>query len=262
VARANKAVTNKHRKLIQKLGQRPIAFIPAYADLPSCNVNAAVLLSQMVYWSDKGMLEDGWCYKVREEWVTETHLTLRELDTARFNLRKAQILEEHLAGLPAKLHWRINFDKLAALLLANNNASKSSFSESAKPGSKLSQKRKSNVAESAELSTGKRKTSFSKSAEQYKEQRLPSETTPKNTGRESAHPRSVSLPLSEDFKPDAESIAFGWVNCRYDEDTIKRLGRKFVEVMGARDTVRANWQKEFRVFMLRGHKEGWDDDVA
>jgi hypothetical protein len=49
--------------IISKLGQRPIAFIPAYADLPGCNVNAALLLSQMVYWADKGRLQDGWIYK-------------------------------------------------------------------------------------------------------------------------------------------------------------------------------------------------------
>ena len=45
----HQAAKDKLRKLILKLGQRTIAFVPAYAHLPGCNVNAALLtFSQMV----------------------------------------------------------------------------------------------------------------------------------------------------------------------------------------------------------------------
>src|ERR1035441_2628689 len=61
------------RALIGKLGGRTIAFTPAYAHLPSLNVNSALLLSQMVFWVEKGKLEEGWIYKTRQDWVEETH---------------------------------------------------------------------------------------------------------------------------------------------------------------------------------------------
>src|ERR1700722_5042148 len=94
---------SKH-PLIKKLG-RIIAFHSAYADLPGCNVNAALLLSQMVHWSDKGDLADYWVYKTREEWREETRLTLREIDAARIALVNAKILYERRAGMPAQLYW-------------------------------------------------------------------------------------------------------------------------------------------------------------
>ncbi|MFH1628684.1 MAG: hypothetical protein ABIE47_08170 [Pseudomonadota bacterium] len=39
------------------------------------SLDAALFLSQLLYWSDKGKSEDGWIYKTYREWQEETCLT-------------------------------------------------------------------------------------------------------------------------------------------------------------------------------------------
>lgn len=79
-------------------------------------VKAAVLLSQLYYWRDKGSDPDGWIYKTIDEIEDETGLTYREQRTARKKLVEAGVLEEELRGLPAQLYYRVNTDVLVAKL--------------------------------------------------------------------------------------------------------------------------------------------------
>jgi hypothetical protein len=94
---------------------RPVAFIPAIAKAVD-SVKLGVLLCQLTYWSDKTNDPDGWIYKTQQDIYDETALGRREQETARKIGRDLGILEEKLAGNPATLHFRVNFETLAEVL--------------------------------------------------------------------------------------------------------------------------------------------------
>lgn len=94
---------------------RPIAFNRDFVKL-GIGITGALLLSQAVYWCKRTNDNDGWFYKTADEWQEETGMTRNEQETARRRLRDLGILEEKRAGLPAKLYYRINTNKLVELL--------------------------------------------------------------------------------------------------------------------------------------------------
>ncbi|MEE3649484.1 MULTISPECIES: hypothetical protein [unclassified Brenneria] len=105
-------------KLIQLLS-RPIAYQPAFADLQEGKIRSgtvgAVFLSQMVYWHNK--MGGNWFYKTREEITAETFLSRNEQETARKRLVALGVLEEQRKGVPGKIHYRVNAERLEHLLL-------------------------------------------------------------------------------------------------------------------------------------------------
>ena len=97
---------------------RPIAYNPALAKLKAGRVRsgpvAAVFLSQMLYWHNR--MDGSWMYKTQADIASETALTRDEQETARKRLVELGVLEEKLRGVPATMHYRINVDRLEALL--------------------------------------------------------------------------------------------------------------------------------------------------
>ena len=61
---------------------RPIAFQRAFVKLTD-SINAALMLSQAVYWSSRTGDPGGWFWKTQSQWEDETGLTRREQDGAR-----------------------------------------------------------------------------------------------------------------------------------------------------------------------------------
>ncbi|WP_197022763.1 hypothetical protein [Serratia liquefaciens] len=96
-----------------QLLDRPIAFQPSFVGL-GAGVTGAVLLSQLVYWQNR---MDGWFYKTQAELTTETGLSRYEQEGARKKLVTAGVLEEDRRGVPAKLYFRVNKNRLEALLI-------------------------------------------------------------------------------------------------------------------------------------------------
>jgi hypothetical protein len=94
---------------------RPIAFHRAFVGLTG-SVNAALMLSQALYWSKRTSDPDGWFYKTRDEWEEETGLTRYEQEGARGRLRKLSFWREELRGVPATLHFHLDEDALLAAL--------------------------------------------------------------------------------------------------------------------------------------------------
>jgi len=84
---------------------RVIAFQTIYVEWTG-SVTAALMLSQLIYWEEKGD-EDGWIFKTMKEWQEETGLTPDEQYGARKKLRKSRLVEEKLAGQPARLFYRV-----------------------------------------------------------------------------------------------------------------------------------------------------------
>jgi len=94
---------------------RPIAFYRFFADIGG-GAMPGLFLSQTWYWSQRTTDEDGWFYKTQDEWQEETALTRREQETCRRTLKLLGILEEERRGIPARLYYRINVDKVAELV--------------------------------------------------------------------------------------------------------------------------------------------------
>jgi len=108
----------QHLAVIWPLLGRHIAFHRRLVDL-TLNVKAALLLSQAIYWTRHGRdieVSNGWFMKTVEQWAMETGLTEREQATAREGLRRMALLHERRVGVPAKLHFRLDTDRLAELL--------------------------------------------------------------------------------------------------------------------------------------------------
>lgn len=120
---------DKNGAIAKLLGDREvIAYRPALARLLG-SVTAALFLGQAVYWQ-KIVGEGVWWYKLRDaqrdarkkmlpptekhkqSWEWEIGLTRSQQENARALLREFGLLEERCAGIPARLHYRINLNSL------------------------------------------------------------------------------------------------------------------------------------------------------
>lgn len=107
--------------VIKALMAKPIAFHRAFVDL-GVGITGAVMLSQAFYWSQK--TADGWFFKGQVDWTRETGLTRYEQEGARHALRAIGVLHEQRKGHPARLFFRVDFDRLAELLMAGTDGKK------------------------------------------------------------------------------------------------------------------------------------------
>lgn len=99
---------------------RPIAFHRCLVDVCG-SINAALMLSQMFYWSKRTTKSDFWFYKSRKEWEEETGLTRHEQDRARKALKDQGLILEKRSGMPATVHFKIDFKVCVDRLLQTGN---------------------------------------------------------------------------------------------------------------------------------------------
>lgn len=94
---------------------RPIAFYPVIG--AACGgLGPGVLLCQLIYWHGKQRDPDGWIRKSWTELAAETGMTRREQQGARACLRRGQLLDERVRGIPPTVEFKIAFTKLNDLL--------------------------------------------------------------------------------------------------------------------------------------------------
>lgn len=96
----------------------PIAFHWRLVDLTG-SVKAALLLSQSIYWTRRGRdvaKSGGWFHKTAEQWTWETGLSSKEQSSARDTLKVLALVEERRTGIPARLHFRLNTERLGGRL--------------------------------------------------------------------------------------------------------------------------------------------------
>ena len=92
--------------LLKSLNEKPIGFYRVYKRLTN-NTNAALLLSQLMYWfSHKDKF-----YKTDSDIMEETELTKKELETAKLSIKKLPFIEVTREGIPAKTYYLINWEK-------------------------------------------------------------------------------------------------------------------------------------------------------
>ncbi len=88
---------------------KPVAYYPKLSAITG-GVKETLLLCQLLYWQGKQESREGWIYKTREELTEETGLSRYEQETARRNLIRKGFIEEKLAGIPARLYYRVNIE--------------------------------------------------------------------------------------------------------------------------------------------------------
>ncbi|HRI60647.1 MAG TPA: hypothetical protein PK228_13010 [Saprospiraceae bacterium] len=102
--------------VLSELLERPVAYHAVLAKALG-SVPAAVILSQGVYWAKKAPAEkQGWFWVTAEEWYNQTGVSEESQLTARKILKQAGFWEEKLIGLPAKMHYKIDFESLVAVI--------------------------------------------------------------------------------------------------------------------------------------------------
>ena len=105
-------------RVLSLLGQGVLAFHPRLVQLTG-SLSSALMLSQSLYWTrikaERGD-KDAWFWKTRESWRAEIGLSRHEQDSARKRLLLAGVVEERRAGMPARLWFRVDLDRLAHAL--------------------------------------------------------------------------------------------------------------------------------------------------
>lgn len=102
-------------KILKKVLSRPIAFHKVFATIGG-GATEGLFLSQAYYWSQHTKDSEGWFYKTIDDWTEETALTRREQETARRSLKGLGILQEKRKGVPARLFFRVDSDRLYQLI--------------------------------------------------------------------------------------------------------------------------------------------------
>ena len=92
-----------------------VAYHVAFAFLPGSNSTIALFLSQVAYWCQKA--DGGMAWLTHDRLREQTGLTREQQDQAAKRLAEMGVLEKKLVGIPAKIHYKIDFDQLEKLML-------------------------------------------------------------------------------------------------------------------------------------------------
>ncbi len=123
--------TTDHVKAMIKQfsGQANTLVIPrAFIDFTGDHL-AALLLSQILYWSDRTTDPDGWFYKTADEWQAELGMSVYQVKRAATALATLGIITKlrKVQGAP-RMHYRVDMPKFTDLFLQfleNQETSKS-----------------------------------------------------------------------------------------------------------------------------------------
>jgi len=93
-----------------ELDANPVLFYPSLV-APCGGITAALLLSQLIRWAAK---ERKWFSRTMKEIKDSVGMSRREQDTARSKLIAEGFISEKRTGLPAKIYFTVNFDKISS----------------------------------------------------------------------------------------------------------------------------------------------------
>jgi len=100
------------RAIIWHLSRQPFHYNVTFARL--FGITEAILLAYLINWS--GENNDGWVYRTQEEIEADTALSPYQQRRARQKLASAGVVEEKRQGVPARNYYRVNTDKLIAII--------------------------------------------------------------------------------------------------------------------------------------------------
>lgn len=101
--------------IINELLHRSIAYHPTIAKATE-SAKLAILWQQIHFWTPFAKDPEGWVYKTRDELYDETGLSRHEIDTARELGEKLGVLMYKVAGFPAKVHFKVDVDRMIEIL--------------------------------------------------------------------------------------------------------------------------------------------------
>ncbi|WP_299090429.1 helix-turn-helix domain-containing protein [uncultured Metabacillus sp.] len=99
------------------------------------DIESALMLSQILYWSDRTKSKDGYFYKSDGEWSEEIKLSKYAIRKARNKLEKLKIIETKVKkaeGNPT-VHYRLNKDHFVEIFISFLRNQKNGCSKSKKP---------------------------------------------------------------------------------------------------------------------------------
>lgn len=99
-------------------GQQSMLVLPRLLIDITLDIKSALLLSQLIYWSDRTTDGNGWIYKSHKDWQTELGLNRYFLDKARDRLIQLGLIEVKIKkanGSPT-MHFRVKADALGKTL--------------------------------------------------------------------------------------------------------------------------------------------------
>jgi hypothetical protein len=104
--------------------------------------NAALLLSQLVYWSDKATRVDGFIYKSYKDWAEEIGLSQYQVKRAADYLVKVNLAKKklHRADGAPTLHYKVDFDVLVDAIIKKLDNPKFQLASKPKTGFKKASK--------------------------------------------------------------------------------------------------------------------------
>ncbi|WMW41382.1 hypothetical protein RE433_29025 (plasmid) [Bacillus cereus] len=119
---------NTIRTIISQIsGQENILVVPKIFIKLTGDLTTAILLNQIVFYSDKSKRTDGYFYKSHKEWQEEICLTKRQVSYSTAKLKELGLVETKLMkanGAPT-LHYKLDYDKLVDWIVTNCNNGKS-----------------------------------------------------------------------------------------------------------------------------------------
>ncbi|MCQ6531117.1 conserved phage C-terminal domain-containing protein [Bacillus mycoides] len=119
---------NTIRTIISQIsGQENIVVVPKLFVKLTGDLTTAILLNQIVFYSDKSKRTDGYFYKSHKEWEEEICLTKRQVSYSTAKLKEMGLVETKLMkanGAPT-LHYKLDYDKLVQWIVTNCNNGKS-----------------------------------------------------------------------------------------------------------------------------------------
>lgn len=95
-------------------GERFIALSPRLARALG-SIECAIFLQNLMFWCSHN--EDGWTYHTADAIEEETTLTRRQQELCRKKLVERGIIKEQRIGMPPILHFQIQWDAVAAILI-------------------------------------------------------------------------------------------------------------------------------------------------
>jgi len=123
-SQVNETLAREVTHLLSVLGNRYVAYYPTLAELTG-SPKGALMLGHAMYMTrvvlEKQSTRGGWFWKTSKEWKQVSGLSLREVETARKMLLKDGILQESRRGMPAKLWFRVDLNRLAMKLCQHAN---------------------------------------------------------------------------------------------------------------------------------------------
>ncbi|MDD2855727.1 MAG: hypothetical protein PHU01_09380 [Desulfuromonadaceae bacterium] len=103
---------------LQGVSSRQVQYYPDLVPILG-GVTATILFGQLLYWRGKEASQDGWLFKSQAEIQQETALTRDEQETARKKMRETGVLRELKKGIPCRLWYWLDLDKVNELWQEN-----------------------------------------------------------------------------------------------------------------------------------------------